>query len=287
MNAGRTVWVFAAVVLLAGALRFPALDLRPMHADEAVHAAKMGRLLEQGRYEYDPAEYHGPTLNYFTLLPARARGQGRFADLDEITLRSVPAAIGVLLVAAHALLVPVVGFPSAAAAALLTAISPAMVYYSRYYIQETLLVAFSFGALVSICRYVQRPGAGWAVAFGASVGLMSATKETWVIAFGSMALAAAFAWARQRRRGGRPLRLDRRRSGVHAAAAGLTAIVVAGLFFSSFLTNPRGIADSVDRVSARTWSGPAERPGTSSRGTTTSTCFSSGEWTGARSGRRA
>jgi len=52
----------------------------------------------------------------------------RSADLGEVILRSVPAVSGVLLVAAHALLVPVVGLPSAAVAALLAAISPAMVY---------------------------------------------------------------------------------------------------------------------------------------------------------------
>ena len=130
-----------------------------MHADEAVHAAKLGTLLEQGRYAYDPEEFHGPTLNYLTLLPARLQGAVRYADLDERTLRSVPAAMGVLLVAAHALLIPLIGVPAAAAAALLTALSPAMVFYSRYYIQETLLVFFSFGALISVCRYLLRPGA--------------------------------------------------------------------------------------------------------------------------------
>src|SRR5512139_543000 len=153
MMSHRRAWMFLAIVVLAAALRVPSLDVRPMHADEAVHAAKMGRLLEHDRYEYDPEEYHGPTLNYLTLLPARLTGAARYADLNEVTLRIVPAAIGVLLVAAHALLIPLLGFRAAALAALLTAVSPAMVYYSRYYIQETLLLAFSFGALVSIGRY--------------------------------------------------------------------------------------------------------------------------------------
>ena len=245
MRTRHAVWIFAAIVILAAALRLPALGERPMHADEAVHAAKMGRLIEQGQYEYDPAEYHGPTLNYLTLLPARASGAARYADLDEVTLRSVPAVIGVLMVAAHALLVPVIGLPSAAVAAVLTAISPAMVYYSRYYIQETLLVAFSFGALVSLLRYLRRPGAAWAVAGGASVGLMSATKETWVIAVGAMAMATATAWARVRWRGTIPARVGVQRTGVHLAVAGLTAAIVSTLFFSSFLAHPRGIADAV------------------------------------------
>jgi uncharacterized protein (TIGR03663 family) len=238
-------WVFGAIVVLAAALRLPALDVRPMHTDEAVHAAKFARLLEQGLYEYDPEEFHGPTLNYLTLIPARVRGFARYADLDEMTLRSVPAVVGILLVAAHVLLVPVVGFRPAALAALLAAVSPAMVYYSRYYIQETLLVAFSFGALVSICRYVHTPRTGWAIAAGASVGLMAATKETWVIAFGSMAGALVVARVFERRRTAAPPPVRTRRTRVHVAAAGLTALAVAGLLFSSFLSQPRGIVDSM------------------------------------------
>ena len=239
------LWVFALIVILAAALRLAALDVRPMHTDEAVHAAKFARLLEQGLYEYDPEEFHGPTLNYLTLIPARMRGIGRYADLDEVTLRTVPAVVGILLVAAHVLLVPIVGFRPAALAALLAAVSPAMVYYSRYYIQETLLAAFSFGALVSICRYVHTPRAGWAIAAGASVGLMASTKETWVIAFASMAGALVAARVLERRRTGAPPCVRSGRTRIDVAAAGLTALAVAGLLFSSFLSQPRGIVDSV------------------------------------------
>jgi uncharacterized protein (TIGR03663 family) len=238
-------WVFAAIVALAAALRVPALDLRPMHADEAVHAAKFGKLLEQGEYQYDPQEYHGPTLAYLTLIPARARGVVRHADLDEFTLRGVPAAVGVLLVAAHLLLVPVVGFRPAALSATFAAVSPAMVYYSRYYIHETLLVAFSFGALVSICRYLQTPRAAWAIAAGTAVGLMVATKETWLIAFGSMACALVLAWALGPKHQARPAPRELLRTAVHLAAAALSAITVASLFFTSFFKHPRGVVDSV------------------------------------------
>jgi len=216
-----------------------------MHADEAVHAAKFGDLLEHGEYQYDPQEYHGPTLAYLTLIPARVLGAARYADLDEITLRSVPAVVGVLLVAAHLLLVPVVGFRPAALSAAFAAVSPAMVYYSRYYIHETLLVAFSFGALVSICRYLQTPRAAWAIAAGTTVGLMVATKETWVIAFGSMAGALVLAWSLGPKHQARPGPRELRRAAAHLAAAALSGIAVAGLFFSSFFRHPQGIVGSV------------------------------------------
>ena len=134
----RSRAIFLAPILLAAALRFPDLASRPMHADEAVHADKFGTLLEGGGYAYDPSEYHGPTLYYLTLLSAWLRGERRYVEIDEVTLRSVPAALGVALVAAHLGARGFLGTAGAAIAALLAAISPAMVFYSRYFIHETL-----------------------------------------------------------------------------------------------------------------------------------------------------
>ncbi len=70
----RSRGVFLALILLAGALRFPGLGARPMHADEAVHADKFGTLLEGGGYVYDPSDYHGPSLYYLTLPSAWLQG---------------------------------------------------------------------------------------------------------------------------------------------------------------------------------------------------------------------
>ena len=158
-----------------------------MHADEAVHADKFGTLLEGGGYAYDPSEYHGPTLYYLTLPSAWLQGARRYVEIDEVTLRAVPAALGVALVAAHLGAGAFLGTAGAAVAALLAAISPAMVFYSRYYIHETPLVFFSFGALLAACRYLRKPGAAPALLTGACVGLMHATKETAPLALGSHA----------------------------------------------------------------------------------------------------
>jgi len=159
----RSKGVLLGAVLLAAALRFPDLALRPMHADEGVHADKFGTLLEGGGYAYDPSEYHGPTLYYLTLPSAWLQGASRYVDIDEVTLRAVPAALGVALVAAHLGAGAFLGPAGAAVAALLVAISPAMVFYSRYYIHETPLVFFTFGLLLAACRYLRRPGAAAAL----------------------------------------------------------------------------------------------------------------------------
>jgi len=246
MRVSKTCCVLIlAATFFAGALRLPGLAQRPMHGDEAVHADKFGRLLERGEYKYDPHEYHGPTLNYLTLIPARILSEKTYAQVNEFTLRVVPAFFGVVLVLLVLLVADGVGAGAAVYAAVLTAISPAMVYYSRYYIQEMLLVCFTFGAIVFAYRYGRRRRLLWAVLAGACVGLMHATKETCVIAFGSMLAGLWLTFFLGRREGGEGLGAAARRIRPgHFVAALAVAAGVSALLYSSFLANPRGIVDS-------------------------------------------
>ncbi|GAG85300.1 unnamed protein product, partial [marine sediment metagenome] len=133
------------------------------------------------------------------------------------------------------------GRPAVVVAALLTAISPAMVFYSRYYIQEVLLVCFTFGAIISGYRYTQSKNIKWAIFAGISLGLMHATKETSVIAFGSMLLALLLTLVMQRRRqGGSILMAVKAINPWHGIAAVAAAGMVSVLFYSSFFTNAGG-----------------------------------------------
>ncbi len=252
--------IFLAVVLVAAALRFPGLASRPMHADEAVHADKLGTLLEGGGYAYDPSEYHGPTLYYLTLPSAWLEGARRYVEIDEVTLRAVPAVLGVALVAAHLGAAPFLGPAGAVVAALLVAISPAMVFYSRYYIHETPLVLWSFGALLAAGWYVRRPGPTPALVAGACAGLMHATKETAPLALGSMLGALALTLLVDRWRGRVVPALRGVAWGRDAALALLAAVVVSALLFSSFLSHPGGVVDSLrayglylDRAGTASW----------------------------------
>lgn len=233
-----------AVVAGAVFLRFTHLQQRPMHCDEAVHAEKFGELLEQGEYRYDYYEYHGPTLNYFTLIPAWLRGEETYQALSETTMRMVPAFFGAVLVGLALLLRREFGWPVVVAAASLTAVSPAMVYYSRYYIQEMLLVCFSFAAIVCGVRYVGSRHVGWAIGLGIALGLMHATKETCVIAYGAMAggLIGVLLWNRL----GKNMGFSRLKKipPSHIAAVVIGGGVAACAFFSSFGSNPVGIIDS-------------------------------------------
>ncbi len=232
--------VFLAVTIAALGLRLPRLAERPMHCDEAVHAIKFGELLESGQYRYDRYEYHGPTLNYFTLIPAKLSGAVNLKEVNEATLRIVPVFCGIVLILLLLLLADGLGTGAVIIAGLLMAISPAMVFYSRYYIQETLLVCFTLGLIACGYRYVQSRDITWAISAGIFAGLMHATKETCIIAFGSMLLAGLLVILLYRGKNN-PLRINLR----HMAAAVGIALAISAIFYSSFFTNPGGIADSL------------------------------------------
>ena len=233
-----------AATIVALALRLPRLQQRPMHGDEAVHAIKFEDLLEKGVYKYDPEEYHGPTLNYLTLIPAKLDGAESLAQVTEFTLRIVPVFFGVCLVLLLLLVVDGLGKAAAVYAAVLTAISAGMVFYSRYYIQEMLLVCFTFGAIVSGYRYTQSKSIAWALLAGLFLGLMHATKETCIIAFGSMFLAVLLTYMT-----GRPksslTNFTKAVQPLHLIAGLAAGVIISVLFFSSFFSNPGGIIDSL------------------------------------------
>ena len=233
-----------AATIVALALRLPRLSQRPMHGDEAVHAIKFGELLEKGFYKYDPYEYHGPTLNYLTLIPAWLTSAEKLTEVNESTLRIVPVFCGVLMVIFILLIADGLGTNSAIFAAILTAISPAMIYYSRYYVQEALLVCFTFGLIASGYRYFKSRKIAWAILAGMFAGLMHASKETCIIDFGALILSLIIVHLILKKKGSF-VNAFKRIKPSHLIACALAAITVSVLFFSSFFKNPHGILDSI------------------------------------------
>jgi uncharacterized protein (TIGR03663 family) len=246
---GRVHWVcVAAIVAIAFAAlitRSQGLSLRPMHGDEANQAHKFGVLLEKGEYRYDPNEHHGPTLYYFTLPVAWLRGEKSFAETDEATYRIVPLVFSIVTIMLLLLLVRGIGNAEATAAALLMAVSPAMYFYSRYYIQETLLACYTLALLVFAWRYTVSKKLGWAVLAGISLGLMHATKETFIVALAAMVAALAGCAALEYfKTKSQPAWKSLVRP-KHLAFAIAAACLVSLILFSSFFTYARGPLDSV------------------------------------------
>jgi uncharacterized protein (TIGR03663 family) len=231
--------LFLLIVCAAVLFRVVRLDLRPMHHDEANQAVKFGDLLERGEYRYDPIEHHGPTLYYFSL-PFAWIGSGKsFAALDEATLRLVPAVFGVGIILLFLLLRSAYSPSAIFFSGIFAAISPVMVFYSRFYIQETLLAFFLLGVIAASWRYHMNRSWGWALATGVFIGLMYATKETCVIAFGALFAGLLLARIFTREPIGEKPPLS------HAFILIGSAFLVAFLLFSSFFQNPKGIVDSV------------------------------------------
>jgi uncharacterized protein (TIGR03663 family) len=252
MNNKAFAGLFLLILIGAAAFRLIDLGARPMHHDEANQALKFGALLEKGEYRYDKADHHGPSLYYLSLPLARILGRDTLAALDERTLRLVPAGFGLGAILLLLLLIPLMGKESVLWSALGLALSPVMVYFSRFYIQETLLLFFLVGFIACVWRYRLKPSWGWAAAAGGFAGMMVATKETAVIAFGSIA-AALFLGSllRREKRRDRPA-LGKpgsegagKRFGADLLAGLGTAILVSVLLFTSFFKNSRGFIDSI------------------------------------------
>lgn len=238
-------WVpLALLAVLALGLRTWDLDRRPMHADEANQAVKTGELLEHGRYTFDPADHHGPTLYYAVLPLAWLRGETTLAELTETTVRLVPVLAGSVAVFLLFLLAHPLGYWPALTAAALLAVSPPAVYFSRYFVQETLLVTFTLGALVCGQRWWRSGGIPWAAGTGLCLGLMQATKSS------APLLALAVLGGLLLARPGRPRSTTIPRD---STAAALAALLVATLFYSSFGSHPRGLLDALLTYPA-TWS---------------------------------
>ena len=267
--------IVAVVVIAAAALvlRLPKLTARPLHNDEAVNTIKYKELHETGRFKYDPHEYHGPTLYYLTAPMVWLSGAKTFADSTETPYRLVPLIFGIALVLLTLAFRKELGPVGVIFAALYAAASPALNFYSRYYIHETLLVFFTFTAIISGWQLFATRRILWSLPTGISLALMWATKETWIIPLGAAAGAIALTWLWTKLRDRTKvdhgeLTKDPERTNdndfsappLHLSASAfmfsrelwrplvLTAaitLLAATLLFTHFFAHPRGIVDAV------------------------------------------
>jgi uncharacterized protein (TIGR03663 family) len=242
-------WRLIQLLVLATALTLRLWDLtvRPLHHDEGVNGHLLLTLINQRTYTYDPANYHGPTLYYFTLLTAGYLKLlfGR-ATVDTLAIRLVPVPFGVGAVWLALSMRRWIGGFAAVTAACLLALSPGAVFFSRYYIHESLLVFFVFGFVVSMIRYCESRRFLYLAYAAASAGLAVATKETVVISAAVLALAAALAVGAHRRLAfGACLPPGSRTQLRHGALAATIVAATIIVFYSAFLTNfPQGVYDA-------------------------------------------
>lgn len=263
----------ALAILVVGAfVRLYHLSLVPLHHDEGVNGNFLVSLVRNGAYIYDPNNYHGPTLYYFSaIIPwlARFLGGKAFGDAHGLTtfnVRFVTAAFGIATIALALMLRKRLGTIGALSAAALIAISPGAVYLSRYFIHESLFVFFALGIIVAAVKYYDTGASVYLILAAISAALMVATKETWIINGPVLLIAlittTAYFWLREKF-GFRPnAGLDEDEDGeflarfgglISVATVALVAftvfIVVNVLFYSSFFSNyPKGVYDGLQTL---------------------------------------
>lgn len=203
--------------------------------------------------------------------------------LTTFNVRLVPALFGLGTIWLVLLLRRRLGTIGSLAAAALLAVSPGAVYLSRYFIHESLFVFFTFGIVVASLKYYEDGHAVYLILAAASAALLFATKETWIISVGVLIIALfsthaypplyraigfAHSWLmqalgfqggrhRKTRSSGSPVNFSEwlqdttsRLGGtvnvvVWVAVAIGVCVTVGILFYSSFLTNWKGVSDSL------------------------------------------
>jgi uncharacterized protein (TIGR03663 family) len=142
--------IFLFVFSIALLLRFWQLDLKLLHHDEAIHSWFSYELLTTGAWVYDPS-YHGPFLYYVTAGMFYV-----FGDSD-LVARILPSLFGALLIPL-AYCIYRIGYidkKQTLFAAILLAVSPDMVYFSRFLRHDIFMLFFTFLLLVAILYYFE------------------------------------------------------------------------------------------------------------------------------------
>ena len=175
----KTADIILWSVLLAGslAMRLWDLGLRAMSHDESLHAYFSNHLALWGIHNHDPM-MHGPLL--FQLNA----GVFWLFGASDFSARIIFALAGAALVAAPLLFRRHLGRAGALAAGLLLALSPSLLYYSRYMRNDVLFALLVLVWLWALMRFVATKGRGWLWGLAVVMALAFACKET-VFIFGA------------------------------------------------------------------------------------------------------
>ena len=164
----------ATVLAIAGVglvLRLLDLGNRAMHHDESLHATFAWYLAEGRGYEHNPL-MHGPLL-FHTLA-----GTFKIAGDGDVTARLPIALAGAALVATPLLFRRWLGPTATASAAALLAVSPVLLYFSRFARNDVIAVLWTVLLVAAVWRYRADGRDRWLVVAAAALALGFATKET-------------------------------------------------------------------------------------------------------------
>jgi len=201
---------FWGVILLGAVLRFWGLGDKPLHHDESLHAYYSLILLHNNLqhwmscfnpavycYRYDPM-LHGPFQFHAIALVYQICQWLGVSDhgVNTFTVRIPAAVLGTVIIGLPYFIRDYIGKIAAWIAAFLLAVSPSMVYFSRFAREDIYMACFTLLMVVAVARYVRDRKMRWivlaAVAFALSYATSEATFLT-IAVFGSF-LAALVVW---------------------------------------------------------------------------------------------
>lgn len=163
---------FLLIFLLAIILRFWHPDLKLFHHDEAIHSWFSFNLMTKGTWIYDPS-YHGPFLYYITA------GMFSLFGASDLVARLMPALFGVLLIPL-VYAIQRLGYISRAQTLLVAvflAISPDMVYFSRFLRHDIFMLFFTMLLLVALLYYFERGQLRYVIVAAIATGGALCCKE--------------------------------------------------------------------------------------------------------------
>jgi len=191
----RTWAPYWAVILLGGILRFWDLGAKPLHHDESLHAYFSLQLLHNLQnwgwcvglnnppagyscYTYDPLlhgpfQFHAIALVYQISQWLGAPDNG----VNTTTVRIMAALLGTVLVALPYFLRDYLGKVGAWLACFLLAVSPSMVYFSRFAREDIYMACFTLLMVVAVGRYIRDRKMRWILLAIAGFALSYATSE--------------------------------------------------------------------------------------------------------------
>jgi uncharacterized protein (TIGR03663 family) len=142
--------IFFFILIATIIVRFWQLDLKLLHHDEAIHSWFSFQLLTKGTWAYDPS-YHGPFLYFVTAGMFSAFGA------SDLVARLLPALFGVLLIPLVYCVYRIgyINRNQTLLVSLLIAISPDMVYFSRFLRHDIFMLFFTFLLIVALFYYFE------------------------------------------------------------------------------------------------------------------------------------
>lgn len=179
----RWEWfAWGALILAAALLRFWDLGSRALHHDESLHATYSWYLYVGRGYIHDPLmhgplQFHGIAFFYFLF------GAGDYSA------RMFAATFGTIVVALPFFLRQRLGNLGALLTAVMLAVSPSILYYSRFAREDVYVVAWTLLIFIGLWRYLDTRQNRYLYVLAGAIALDFAIKETTFI---TVALLSAY-----------------------------------------------------------------------------------------------